>query len=564
MKYFKNIRFHIIPLIVIVLSIIFAYSGLSNAFFQQDEWQTFASDIYFTSKGIEGVIESFLPTDPLSHFAPFAAVFSWFEYIFYKTNFTLYAWQSIFLHILNAGLLYYFVFSWFKSKKFAIISALVFGVNSIPAQAVTWIAAANSYLVPTSFILLSLIFFQRRNILLSFGMLFISLMFHENGIFLLLLYPIIFFLYVKQKWRKKLLPIFLSAMIITIVIIILIRIPFFFGFSSSISSVTDIAHPSITVYPYRLISLNMKSFAGSLFPEKTLIAISDEVVRLAYPQFITSDGNPNPFIAQSIVFDLVSYLLSIFIVCIIVLLIKIVSDKEISKALIWSLIFVPLSVLPYAFVLGKAGYASIFEPKFLYITSIGTSILLATIVYWLIFKSSKSKILTPLILFCFVLYVLFHAYNIKSNVKELEKIGIQRKAFLTTITSSYPDLPKKVIFFTQSDTAHYGMPDSEKILPVQVGFGKMLMIWYQEIEKFQGCLYEDNFLMALLDQGYKECDNQGFGYFRQYDKLEEAIKSNSLALDSVIAYSWINDTKEFIDISLHIRKKLEKSVKSNL
>lgn len=559
MSYFKTIRFHLFALIFIALLVIFTYWSLPSTFFQQDEWQTLASNIYYISKGITGVIESFLPTSPLSHFNPFARVFSWFEYMFYKTNFTLYAWQSISLHILNAGLLYYFIFFWFKSKKIAIISALFFGVNSIPNQAVTWVAAANSYEIPVTFILLSLIFFQRFltykkhqriNIFLSLTTLFISLLFHEIGIFLFLFYPVIFFLNADLQ-RKKMSRFFSYSLALFMFVFFLIRLPFFFGFITSLPEATDISRPPIIVYPYRIISIAMKSFAGSLIPEKSLISISEGVTRLAYPQFITPDNLPNPFIAQSIVFDLVSYALTFFIICIMIMFLRFIPDKNMKKILIWTLFFIPTSLIPYGFVLGKAGYASILEPKFFYVSSIGVSILVAIISYSLRF--SKKKILKVTVFILLSLYLLYHMYAIRTYLSDLVEIGEQRKAFLTNIKSSYEKLPQNVVFFTQSDTAYYGMPDNEKILPVQIGFGKMLMIWYQQEEKFPACLYENNFLLPLLAQGYKECEGRGFGYFRDYEKLEKSVWENSINPEEIIAYSWEGSSKTFKDITVEIR-----------
>lgn len=569
MKYSKNLRQHIALLILITLSIIIAYSGLSNSFFQQDEWQTLAANIYFLSKGATGIVESFLPTDPLSHFNPFARIFSWIEYFLYKTNFTFYAWQSIFLHILNVCLLYYFVLCWFKRKKIAFTAALFFGVNSIPHQAVTWVAAANSYEVPTLFILASLIFFQKfldqkdkrkRNVIISLLALFISLLFHENGIFLFLFYPIIFFFFARAR-HKKLYKVFLTSVILTVVIFILIRIPFFFGFSSSIPAATDISQPSINIYPYRLISLTMKSFAGSFFSEKTLINISDRLIRLAYPQFVTSDGVSNPFISQSIVFDLVSYALTVIVVCMIVLLVLFMQQDTITKGLVWSLLFIPASLLPYGFVLGKAGYASILDPKFFYIASIGISILVALIVATLAQKFSKAKSLVTIIYILYGLYILFHVYSVKTYVDKLQTTSEKRRTLLTTITSSYKRLPQNVVFYTKSDTAYYGMPDNEKILPVQIGFGKMLMIWYQKDERYPTCLYEKNFLISLLDEGYKYCDGRGFGYFRNYDKLLATVGANRIKPEEVIAYSWEGKKGRFTDTTQDVRNKIDQEIK---
>ena len=130
------------------------------------------------------------------------------------------------------------------------------------------------------------------------------------------------------------------------------------------------------------------------------------------------------------------------------------------------------------------------------------------------------------------------------------------KGFLTTIEEAYPKFPQKVIFFTQSDSSYYGLPKEEKVLPIQSGFGRMLLVWYQDKEKFSGCLYENLFLHGLLSQGYKQCDVRGFGYFRDYDKLAEAVRQNQIQPENIIAYSWNGKTQKFTSITEQIRRKL--------
>ncbi len=556
---------HLFSLFIVIIAAIGTYWELPKTFFQQDEWQTLSTITYYYNKGISGVIKSFLPADAFSHFNPLAAIFPWFEYILYYTNFSSYAWQSIILHIVNSVLLYTFVFFWFKRKGIAFVAALFFAVNSIPHQAVTWVVNTNSYEVSTIFILLSLLFFQqfvsekrhrRMHIFFSIGLLFISLLFHENGIFLFLFYPLIVLLQQKLE-RKKLLPILSTVMAVFVFIFFLIRVPFFFGFLHRLPAITDITHPPIMVYPYRIVSYIFKSLAGSVIPERNLIFVSEQVTRLAYPQFLTPDNLPNPYVAQSIVFDMMSYVITIFFACLIIFFIRLTQQKKFVERIVWSLIFILTSILPYGFVLGKAGYASILEPKFFYVASIGVSMLIALIIASLVQRFSGRRIFITGIYFLYGLYILFHVFSVRTYLDNLKKISVQRKAFLTTIQSSYQRLPQQVIFFTQSDTAYYGMPDTEKNLPVQVGFGKMLMVWYQKKEQFPSCLYEDHFLLDLLSQGYRYCDGRGFGYFRQYDKLLATLKENKLLPEDVIAYSWNGKTQKFTSITGDIRRKLK-------
>lgn len=569
MKILSLIRKQLIFIVILVVVIFFTYKDLPLSFFQQDEWLGFGNYIYSQSKGLSTVMGTFLPGDPIQHFNPLANAYGWITFFLFYTNFTPYAWTSIILHIINAILLFYFLLIWTKNKEIAFMAALFFGVNSIPSQAVTWVAAANSYEVPTALAIISLIFFhkfltdekkQKLHIFISLAMIFISLFFHENAIFLFFLYPLILFQQAKSRW-KKLLPILCIAVVIFVGAFILVRLPFFFGNVNTTYNTTDISHPPFTVFPYRVISLAIKSYAASFIPDTIIIKISESVIKVAYPQFILIDNSANPFIAQSIVFDLVSYVLSTLVVCLIILCIKFFTDKNLKKILIWSLIYIPLSVIPYAFVLGKAGYASIFEPKFLYIPSIGASVIISAVAYGFLTLFKKSRIKKAAVLLFLGSYLLFHIFQTWGKIIELQKMGNDVRRIISTIYSSYPHLPTETIFFTQSDTAYFGMPEEEKSLPTQIGFGRMLMIWYQSGEKFPACLYESNFLINLLDQGYKTCGGRSFGYYRDYDTLKKSVEKNNVPLDNIFSFSWSENAGTIKNISKEIKLKLQKNEK---
>lgn len=477
--------------------------------------------------------------------------------MFFFTDYPPYALLSITLHAANAVLVFYLSRKLLKNTLAAAVAAVFFIVNSIPEQAVTWVAASNSYEAPTLFILISLIFFhrflsqkkyRRTNIFICFGMLFISLLFHENGMFLFLFYPALFFIQAKQEWKLRLSD-FLKGWLVAFGMFIMVRVPLFFGLTAKLPLVTDTSAPSPFVYPYRLISLPFKSFAGSVIPEKMLIGLSETFVRVAYPQFITGD-TPNPFITQSVVFDLVSYIVSTVIILTLVVFVFYSRDKARAQTILWILLFVAGSMVPYVFVLGKAGYASILEPKFFYVASIGISVLIG-----IISTVAASRKWVYLLL---SIYLAGHLFAVRSSIDTQVAIGTSRKSFLTTIVSSHPTLPPHVVFYTQSDTAYYGMPDNEKILPVQIGFGKMLMVWYQKHERFPGCLYQGQFLLGLLEQGYRNCDGRGFGYFREYTTLVNAVAANRIPVGNVISYSFRGKTGGFTDITDEIRAKLTK------
>ena len=84
----------------------------------------------------------------------------------------------------------------------------------------------------------------------------------------------------------------------------------------------------------------------------------------------------------------------------------------------------------------------------------------------------------------------------------------------------------------------------------------MILVWYQDDEHFPSCLYENQFLHGLREQGYRECNGRSFGYVREYAKLAGIVKTYDVPIDSVIAFSWNGKKESFTDITKTIQEKL--------
>lgn len=560
--------------ISLLLFFVFTYltfGSLLHLFFLQDEWQYFGSSIYALSTP-HPILYTVLPFQgQLTHFFPFATLLFLGEYILFKTNFTPYALFGLLLHLANSLFLYKIVKTISKNKIIALASAWLFLVNSISHQPVTWIAAGIGTLPATSLLLISILTFiyylegnKKKHFFLSVASLMGSILFKEISLFALVLIPTYWlfhsFVY-KYSISKKLLTVFLSIGFFYF----LIRLIFiFFQIRSPQPEIGEAATASTTasiaVYIFRAITFSFKGLAQFFFPEKFLLGLSDNLVRFAYPQYVAADGAVNPYISQSIVFDLVCYLLAIIICVIVYFLVRsFIKTKQFSlvSITVFGFLLASTSLLPFIFIPGRAGYFSIFEPRNLYIGVMGASILVVLFIYRVAnyLSKTKKKHIYLMIMFLTPLF-LFHIMTTQNDIKKLEHIADVRKSLLNSIKDKYPKLPQTVVFYTQSDTAYYGMPADEKILPVQSGFGRMLMVWYQDAEHFPGCLYENQFLHGLLDQDYKNCEDRGFGYFRDYDKLKNTVKSHNIPIQNIIGYIWNGDTEEFINISEKIQKDL--------
>lgn len=570
MKLLTKIRSHFLPIIIFAATIFLVFKTLPDTFFQQDEWSTFGRHIYRGSTG--GMMKFF--SDSLIaagkvHFNPILEILYYLEFKQFGINFAGYALVSMAIYFINILLVYYLSILLLKNKYLSILVAALFSVNSISHQAVTWISASLQTQGAILFSLLFSVLFlnyltqekkSRKLLYLSLLSIFTALMFKETALSFFLL-PVFLVFYSKEKnlmaFKNILIPVSVALAIYT-----LLRIVVFINAPPIILGLTEVLEqPRPIVHIYRLISLPFKVLPESIIPTEFLLNFSRTIVHLAYPHFITADGTPNPYLIETAGLDLVNYVLSVVILGIFYGCYQIFKKQkrdELAKALIVSLVVIIGSTLLVVFIPGKAGYVSIIEPRHLYGATIGSSLFLVLCFYAFFHFLTKKKNKALLLITIFILPIIFiHIRLVKRDLAILKARSDLRKSFLVTVEKNYPVLPKKVIFYVQSDQAYYGMPVEEKNLPVQSGFGRMLMVWYQDKEKFPGCFYKDVFLHDLIAQGYRYCDGRGFGYFRQYNKLKEALKENQLSPDDVFAFSWEGKTEEFKNITDEIRDKLK-------
>lgn len=556
--------------LLIISAIAFlAYRQLFDTFFQQDEWLCFGAVIHGLST-TSPILNIVLPFQgDLTHFYPLTMLFYAGEYLLFKTNFFPYVLVALIWHIINGWLLFTFIRIYFKNKMIAFISALIFAVNSFSHQAVSWISAGIGTLHSTTFLLLSLIFFakflqfkKKKSFYFSLICFITSFLFKEISLFLFIFLPFfwLFHYRIKRFELRKQLKIFKKETILFCFLsfsYLLLRILFFFGFRSPQPSVSDQSFFPISALFFRLFSVPVKGLSQSFFPDRFIFKISELIVQLAYPNFLSQQGTTYyDLIIETIGADLVLLFLAAILLVSFLILYKLFKDRLI----LFFFVFILLGSLPFVFIAGPAGYFSIFEPRNLYIINIGSSALIASFLYQLANSLTDKKRAEFFMILFLIPLMGFHLNTIWKDLADLKAVSRLRKSFLETIKNTYPKLPSKVVFYTSSDTPYYGLPEEEKILPVQSGFGKMLMVWYQDEEKFPGCLYEKQYLYDLLSQGYKFCQGRGFGYFRQDEELKKAVAENQFSIENVIAYSWEKETERFQDISEELRQRLNKEL----
>lgn len=539
------------------LVILFIYSNFPKTFFQQDEWAIFGFLIYWAKAGLNWFQRLFVFEQEV-HILPFSNLLSYSQFKLFGLNFAPYAFSSILLHSLNSFLVFYLSYLILKKKRLSFVVGLLFAVNSISHQAVTWVATTTGTVNATFFLLLSLIFFFKRNLLLSLLMFLISLGFKESSIFLFAFLPVSWLIFERKitltKFKKIMIPLLVvSFLYFGLRILLAIHAP-----PSSNAPETNF-QPSAWVYLYRLISLPLKAISQSLIPANFILGLSKILVFVAYPHF-APEGTPDPYLVESVAADIVTYGLTSMILIsswFVFKYFKTLKEDKLLRSLIFSLSFIAFGCLPLILIPGKAGYFSIFEPRHFYILSFGSCLLLGILIFslskWLTKKNTKRLMIVFLVPF-----LLFHSLKIRADINSQVKNSELRKRILTQISSLYPILPEKVIFYTESDKAYYGLPPEETILPFQSGFGQTLLVWYNAHgQNFPSCFFKEKFLYVLLSEDYKFCQGRGFGYFRKFELLTKALKENNLPKESVIAFSYNSTNQSLTDITQKIRKQLK-------
>lgn len=501
------------------------FGALPSSFFQQDEWAIFGNFLYWQKAGLSW-FDRFFFYGGVTHLIPFANIFSYFQFRLFGLTFAPYALTSIAFHIVNAFLVAILVRQLKGNKTVGILSGLFFLTNPTTHQAVTWIAAAPGTVISVTFTLATFIFFLRKQTILSVLCFIAALGFKESSVFLFLYLPALWILTLRGSKRSSWFGI--VAVVLLGLFYLGVRLVFRV-FGPQIPAVAQsFSQPPLPVYAYRLIAYPLKALSQSIFPQEIIISISNAMMKLTYP-WLTSGSVPDPYVAQSVGSDIVSYALSLMGLGVLFFARK-------SSLLFLSIIFVAMSVFPLIVIPGKAGYISLFDGRHLYMTSIGVSIMLATVVILVVKKFSLLRWATVGIV---ATYLLYSAWYIHTAIAKQVTIAQTRKAILEKITAWYPKLPQKALVVTQSDKAYYGLPPEETILPFQSGFGNTLLVWYDmRGENLPVCFFEHKFLYELTSEDYKECEGRGFGYFRMPEDIQTIVSMHKFERSDVLFFSY--------------------------
>lgn len=536
-------------LLFLVLSIgasLLIYGSLFNGFFQQDEWLGYARHVLLTGSTLPE-LAAYAFTPGLGHFTPLTPLLVYFSFSFFGLNYTAHVLITLVLHSLMIFLFYNFS-KFFFSLKFAFFSTLLFGLTAASFQGTAWVVADIGTHMSSIFGLLSLIFItnflvssKSKFLTLSICTLFVSLLFKELTVGLFVVLPLIIIFWGKLFSKKQKVK-YSSIILFTGVIYLTFRIFLLIGLSNQLS--TEYSQGTNSVI-YNLFTVPIKSISQTLIPVDILKELSFKASLLIKPEIRGDYGSPQfEVFAVKRVLEAISIISSLGLI---IFILKFIKSGENKRIALFSIIFIMLNSAIIALAPEKQGIISAIDSRNLYFISIGSSVLLVA----LLKNLSKTYFIVS-----FIIILALNTYILTNSLSEFNSRGRVRRDILQEITKSYPLLPNRIIFYTESDTPFYGLPENERVLPFQSGFGQTLLSWYYDKQNFPKVFFESRFLWDIESQGYREFEKLGFGYFRDFEMLAKIIKKRGLPQESVISYRYDSTESLVFDISEEVRGRL--------
>ncbi|MBI5153345.1 MAG: hypothetical protein HZA36_02700 [Parcubacteria group bacterium] len=556
----------LLPAFIIYVALsIFIFGKLPQTFFQQDEWAILGNMIYADKAGIS-LFDRLFIYEQDTHLIPLSNAVTLALYRLFGITFAPWAVISILLHLVNAFLVLVLAEKLVRNRLVAFGAGVIFLVSSISHQAVTWLATTVGTAGSTLFFLLSLLTFatyleeekQRTwQLLLTAFFFLVSLGFKETSIFGFLLFPIWWMIIGGRKtFKKSIAPLMVFGCIA--IGYFFMRI-FFTAIAPPSVVLPELTQAPLEEYIVRAVAIPLRALAQSVFPLKFMLLFSRELIQLAYPQFFIG-GAPDPYVVEGVAADIISLVVSIFVFLFCFVAAQIFISKKRSegvRVITITLISIAASSLPFIAVPGKAGYNALLDGRHLYLTGIFSSILVATVLWGILLWIGKRRIAAAGILGLFLLAMSYHGLKIRRDIDYQVAIGGLRKSILNKVITLYPTLPKRVVFFVQSDAPYYGLPFEEPIIPFQSGFGQTLLVWYNAHEaNLPACFFDKKYLYVLLSEDFKECKGQGFGYFRKKETFNQAIKIHAIKPEEVIAFRFTSSTNTLTDFTIQVRETL--------
>jgi hypothetical protein len=526
-----------------------SYFKVPLLFFQQDEILGLG---FFIKEGSRIIFSGF-GSGGITHFVPVTMSISYSIFSLFGLNYSVFNLLSLLLHFINTLLVYALGKRIFKNKLTPFIAVLIFISSNVAAELLMW-PVINLNVISLTFSLLAWLVVIDGNFLKNikgyFRMIFVTILFLlslfsvEYSAGFAIFIPVAYCLLNPGKIKLKLIR--LSPFILTSFIYFLFRIIPIVG-SKGLSGVA--VTNEIPIY-LRWIVLMPRYFGQLFFGQPIILLISRLIGEITGPAYEFE------LYVETKVFPLTAFYLGAAIIAISVFIYRKFKEirKTYSSMFLLTVLMIAFSSLPFLLVPGAASSFTIFPSRYMYFGLVGLALYLGFINDYFL---EKRKTKGPMIILCFtILLIVSGTVGNYQKGKSLFQIGQLRLKIIKSIDSNISIIPQKLIIYTESDTSYYGLPAEEKILPFQSGFGQTLLLFLNQKGKFPRDFFPGDYLWEIKSQGYKEFQERGFGYFRNFDMMVKTVREYKLEKESVLAYRFNSSSNTLTDITREVRDKI--------
>lgn len=383
---------------------------VSNNFIKQGNnfYKIFSKD-YLTSDSELGKIGEYEVGSGEASFRPVVTISYFLDYFLWGLNPFGYHLTNLFLHIINALLLYFFINLIAKDKKVSLLCSLLFALHPVNTEAVNVISFREDLLVFLFFIS-SFIFFIKSNHYLnkkttfyfaSMALFLLALFSKEMAVTLPIMLLIYDYFFVFSKNVNNQLRVFLYRYIGYVVILLL----FSFIFTANIKEFSfKYSSGSFYINIEKLLDASITYFNWLINPTKVHFAFVLTEKYLPMPQRL--------FIIKLLFFMLI-------IICSIFVIKMRKTSKEIQFAILWFFVI----LFPVSNIIPMQNYMA---ARYLYLPMVGFCFLIATLLVKLptlkiksISQNALYKVANTMIIIILIFYSIFSvARNIsfKNNI----------------------------------------------------------------------------------------------------------------------------------------------------
>lgn len=525
----QRIKKNILYIFLLIAVILVVFGKLPYTFYQQDEWNglglTFAEGIGSVFNGV---------TRPLDLVFAKGRILSNYLYFLFLDNFPFQNMQmavfAIVLHSIATILVYVILQKFIKNRFLSFLGALFFAVNAVSQGGITWAFVAISTAGGTILILFSLLCFfeyirhgKRKWLIATTLLLYLSLWFKENSLYLFLFFPFSLFLFKKYSVTAFLRRFWI--MLFPFVLIVGYRIlDLKLRTTTSNLYITGASDGFFSTIIFRLIFYPLTSFSLLFVPGDQFLSFARITLNKVYP-FLSNAPN-NALIVQTVVLDLLSFLATVLLFVVVYIFLQKEKSKD-QKIVIFWIAFTLMSFLPYVLLSKDFSYL---ESRYYYLSVVGGAFIFS----WLLKRIKETfglaKFVLVIIPFC-LLFLFVHAFVVYEKIEEQLQLSTIRRDYIKQQKQLVPTLRQnKNIFYVTSDKDYWA--EGNKI-PFQQGSGYTYMVLYYDSGKIPKQLLSDQYLFDIGGQGYKEVDKYGFGFFWDKSELEKVIEHDNISSNSI-------------------------------